>query len=205
LPQSLLLSAESQLPYARRALLPAEGAARRSSVIGLALAAALHWRYTAQQARRWIFAASGQPFIDGGPAFSISHCRELVACAMTPVGTIGLDVEHVDDVRAEQLRAVLHADERALLRAEDPRSAAELWTAKEAALKASGLGLRELSRVRLQGEHGSVDDRCFARRSVSLPGGYVAALALADTPARIMVIDGGALLREHDASMDSVA
>lgn len=94
---------------------------------------------------------SGKPFLPPGfpkLSFNLSHAHGIVACAVTENSEVGIDVETIDrpaDVEriAERFFA---ASERAALRAlmeEGARRARffELWTLKEAFLKAIGSGL----------------------------------------------------------------
>lgn len=82
-----------------------------------------------------------------GAAFSLSHTRGLVACAVAAYGRIGIDVERVDrrvDVHAIARSRFAAAEAAALERcapAERTARFCELWTLKEAAMKATGLGL----------------------------------------------------------------
>lgn len=78
--------------------------------------------------------------------FNLSHCRDLALIALCRDGTVGVDVEPAN--RAASLLgcedAFCHPDEMAALPGGDgPRAAAllEIWTAKEALLKALGTGM----------------------------------------------------------------
>ncbi|MDO8184334.1 4'-phosphopantetheinyl transferase superfamily protein [Conexibacter sp. JD483] len=81
--------------------------------------------------------------------FNIAHAGALVACAVARDQRVGIDVEHLRVLRARhafvELTCAPH--ERAWLESlpRRARKAAlfELWTAKEACLKASGCGLLE--------------------------------------------------------------
>ena len=80
--------------------------------------------------------------------FNLSHTEGLVACAFAVEHDVGVDVEHVDRrVEIEQLaRSVFSEAERAALFALPTAQAQrvrffELWTLKEAYIKAVGIGL----------------------------------------------------------------
>lgn len=93
----------------------------------------------------------GKPFLDrlGGasPAFNLSHCRHLVVCALARQGRLGVDVECTGRrLAVERLVRRYCADvERAALAELPPERRAgrflELWTLKEAFLKARGEGI----------------------------------------------------------------
>jgi 4'-phosphopantetheinyl transferase len=105
---------------------------------------------------RFAFGAHGKPFLERGPnsldlRFSLSHTRGMVAVALAQGIEVGVDVEvrersaRLDLDIAEKLFA---PDEKALLRAlggtqERRERFLELWTLKEAVIKATGRGLSQ--------------------------------------------------------------
>lgn len=107
------------------------------------------WRFTEN--------AHGRPEIaaPNGHAlrFSVSNTRGLVACAVTRGRDLGLDVEEVRAaVPLDVVACVFAPSERAALATaaaeEQPGRFADLWTLKEAYVKARGLGLTlDLERV----------------------------------------------------------
>lgn len=102
----------------------------------------------------WLFEKDdlGKPYLDKGDGkalameFSLSHTRGLVACAISPV-RVGIDVERVrQNVDYEEIAqsSFSHQEIEALeqLPAGARRARVlELWTLKEAFLKATGRGL----------------------------------------------------------------
>lgn len=90
----------------------------------------------------------GKPELDGianPPGFNLSHCRELALIAIRRGGRVGVDVEPLK--RAPDLleceSSFCHPEEIASLPLGGARAEAllDLWTAKEALLKALGTGL----------------------------------------------------------------
>ena len=77
-------------------------------------------------------------------AFSLSHTRGAAAWAMGTVDEVGVDVEAVGDgaLALELAPRVLGAAERARLEAHGSAHFFDLWTLKEAFVKATGEGLR---------------------------------------------------------------
>lgn len=83
----------------------------------------------------------GRPFVrtDDHLDFNLTNTAELVACAVTRGRIVGIDAERLSR-GADVLSVARHVFtplERAAL---DPRRAIELWTLKEAYLKARGTG-----------------------------------------------------------------
>jgi 4'-phosphopantetheinyl transferase len=90
--------------------------------------------------------AKGRPELTGetGLRFSLSHTRSLVACAVSNVDAVGLDVESLDRSAAglEIAQSCFAAAEVALVQQFGQEAFLRLWTLKEAFLKATGDGLR---------------------------------------------------------------
>ncbi|MSO56499.1 MAG: 4'-phosphopantetheinyl transferase superfamily protein [Acidobacteria bacterium] len=111
--------------------------------------------YEDVQAVAWTFQTTphGKPFLPpsraGSPplAFNLSHTHGLVACAVARGVDVGLDVESTDRVVGERAiaRQYFTTEEEALIAACAERDRqtrfTELWTLKEAYIKAVGQGL----------------------------------------------------------------
>jgi 4'-phosphopantetheinyl transferase len=89
----------------------------------------------------------GKPALPGGPAFNVSHSEGRWLLGVTPHGRLGIDVEllrRVGDLEA-MARHSFAADECAFVlampSAERDRAFLDLWTRKEALVKALGGGL----------------------------------------------------------------
>jgi len=125
-----------------------ESAGSRWSTMGTAPS---EWRFDRD--------ANGKPMLAGrhetSPSFSLTHTRGMVACAVAPAGVaVGVDVECNDPaVDVQRLAARFFADsEIATLAALGDRARRErffdLWTLKEAVVKALGVPLMpSLARV----------------------------------------------------------
>ena len=127
---------------------------------------------------RFIFSANGKPalaetFAGAGIHFNLAHTEDLALVAVTRVGRIGVDVEGVrpvKDVDDLVARFFSERENEAFQKVSDDQKPAaffNLWTRKEALLKATGEGItRSLSLVEVS----------------FLPG----------DPARLLAIDGDA-------------
>jgi 4'-phosphopantetheinyl transferase len=145
-----MLSASERLHYDRLALADD----RRDYVAAHALLRIALSRYRATPPDGWAFDRNvyGKPRVrpeDDHSAlqFNLSHARGLVACIVSPSLTVGIDVERVDRLsRYPQLHErSLSGPERVELATMAEHVVAErftdLWTLKEALLKAVGVGL----------------------------------------------------------------
>ena len=84
----------------------------------------------------------GAPYIEGGPHFSISHCKRGVAVAVSE-NPIGIDIESIRSFKPELMRKTMKEDEqlRITSSAIPEVEFIRLWTQKEAILKLQGTGI----------------------------------------------------------------
>ncbi|MBY0468210.1 MAG: 4'-phosphopantetheinyl transferase superfamily protein [Burkholderiaceae bacterium] len=116
--------------------------------------------------------------------FSLSHGDGRVVCAISTQGTVGIDVEAVGQLVAEEFQLYLSAAERAWA-GRSSRRFYSVWTRKEAVVKAaSEQGLREVARVdTTPGERlAAYDGRLWHTLAVPVGRRHVAHLALAALP-----------------------
>jgi 4'-phosphopantetheinyl transferase len=116
------------------------------------LRSALSLHEDSRPADSWLFqtASHGKPCLVPGQAelaFSLAHTVGLVACALANIESIGMDVESLErivDTHGVATRYFSQREILALEECEDPGRHTrfiELWTLKEAYLKATGAGL----------------------------------------------------------------
>jgi 4'-phosphopantetheinyl transferase len=138
------------------------------------------------------YEATGRPHlvdIAAAPDFNVSHSDDVVLIAISWVGRIGVDIEAVrpmEDLQglAGQMMHPIEWDSFIGL-SEDQRTAHffQLWTRKEALLKASGVGLSLDPRSVLIGLAGPGEDisckvgstPCILR-TIAAPDGFAAAI-----------------------------
>jgi len=133
---------------------------------------------------------SGKPRIEGtrSPAFNVSHTRGLVAVAVADEGDVGVDVEQLRARDVERLtRRSLARVETEFVNAaaagERLRRFYDVWTAKEAWLKARGTGIAfDLSGFEIDPVELSVSDPAEPRPGrlarLEVPDGYAGAVAV---------------------------
>ena len=91
----------------------------------------------------------GAPYIEGGPSFSISHCKAGIAVAISE-NPIGIDIESIRTFKPDLMRKTMNEDEQQrILKSTRPDvEFIRLWTQKEALLKLQGTGIvSDLHRV----------------------------------------------------------
>ncbi len=84
----------------------------------------------------------GAPYIEGGPHFSISHCKTGIAVVVSE-NSIGIDIEAIRVLKADLIRKTMNEDEqkRILSSAAPDIEFIRLWTQKEALVKLQGTGI----------------------------------------------------------------
>lgn len=93
----------------------------------------------------WQYNEYGKPYVEGGPEFSLSHCKFGIAVAVDNK-PIGIDIEGIRDLKPELVERTMNEMEKQLVESRESRveSAIEftkLWTMKEAYLKYLGTGI----------------------------------------------------------------
>lgn len=150
-------------------------------VRGLAVRALLHRAWAADSdpaafLANWQTDENGRPSIPGFPAFNASHAGRLTAVAMRPAPSIrpsaegqhtpgpalGLDLEHIRPIGFDLLRPYMSDTEwDDIEHHDDPRARFfHFWTAKEALMKAEGLGFRlPIEEIALRGDAAMIRGR----------------------------------------------
>jgi len=92
----------------------------------------------------------GKPYIEGGPYFSISHCKEGIAVAIDDQ-PIGIDIEGIRHADKSLIERTMNEQERVGM---DDRKFTRLWTQKEAIVKAQGVGIMSFEQLQTILENG---------------------------------------------------
>jgi len=199
-PSQLVQSLEDEwlprLPAAKAAAIRRLRAAadRNASVLGIALlAAACAELGVGFEPVTLEYPDNGKPRLPGGPDFSISHTRGLVACAAAARGRVGLDIEIAGSVTARVAARILSAAERAAVE-EGAMSATDAWVMKEAVVKLAGRGLGALEAVALEAPRARLEGEGYWLESVAVPDRFVAWLASDRAARRVRLhsLDAGA-------------
>ena len=98
--------------------------------------------------RNFAYNEYGKPYIEGGPYFSISHCKEGIAVAIDEE-PIGIDIEAIRHADEALIERTMNEEERLWVMGYGLRDRAftRLWTQKEAVLKAQGVGIESFEQL----------------------------------------------------------
>lgn len=94
----------------------------------------------------FLYNEHGKPYLEGGPFFSISHCKEGIAVAIDDQ-PVGIDIEAIRNVDQDLVLRTMNEEEQRQIHSN--RDFTRLWTQKEAILKMEGTGI--ISFEQLQG------------------------------------------------------
>ncbi len=98
----------------------------------------------------WVERGKPRAYVDGVPAplhFNVSHSGDNGMFAISPDHQVGIDIEEINQVYRFDaiMESTFSPDEQAAVSTADrdfePRSFFEIWTLKEAIIKATGVGL----------------------------------------------------------------
>jgi 4'-phosphopantetheinyl transferase len=76
-----------------------------------------------------------RPFIDNKIDFNISHAGEYVVCAISDQGRLGIDIELIKAINISDFNQYMETEQLSY------KKFYEIWTTKEAVIKADGRGL----------------------------------------------------------------
>ena len=98
--------------------------------------------YTLHSTPSFLYNEYGAPYIEGGPYFSISHCKTAIAVAVSE-NPIGIDIEAIRTFKPELMRKTMSpAEQQRITSSATPEvEFIRLWTQKEALLKLQGTGI----------------------------------------------------------------
>jgi 4'-phosphopantetheinyl transferase len=94
-----------------------------------------------------------KPYFPQGPDFNISHTHDRVICAISTDVQVGVDIEKEVSLEKYQLKKYFNEEELLYIN-EDKGRFYEVWTKKEAILKATGdAGLIQAKNIRFYGPY----------------------------------------------------
>jgi len=82
-----------------------------------------------------------RPYLKNQPDFNLSHSENYLVCAITKYGKIGIDIEELKEINFQNLsKRFFNSNEQQFIK--NKKEFFDIWTRKEAVLKAQGCGLR---------------------------------------------------------------
>ncbi|MCP3660502.1 MAG: 4'-phosphopantetheinyl transferase superfamily protein [Bacteroidetes bacterium] len=86
---------------------------------------------------------NSKPSLKNAPYFNISHCENIVVCAISQNYDIGIDIEKIKSIDIDNFTKLLSEQDLNFIRQSNNPSNSffEIWTKKEAILKSSGTGI----------------------------------------------------------------
>ena len=95
------------------------------------------------QLNEMLYSSRGRPYFNSSFDFNISHSGSVVVCAISKVHKVGIDVEEIKSVPLNDFKNHFgKIDWESIINSPQPyKTFYDLWTKKEAFLKANGIGL----------------------------------------------------------------
>lgn len=154
-----------------------DGRDRRNSLLGLQLLrrALLHAGWPEFDLAQVEYPSAGKPRLPLPVDFSISHSGDLVACALSTKGAVGIDVEALDRAGPIPSRVLTPAEK--LWVGGDRGRFLACWTRKEAALKCFGARLADIGRIETGPDKARLGDHQALLQPLSLAAGYLTHVA----------------------------
>lgn len=90
------------------------------------------------------YTSFNKPYLENNAIhFNISHSGELVVCALTKIGAIGIDIEKINGTKISDFKSQMTVNEWKLINESTNANLSffQYWTQKEAVIKTHGKGL----------------------------------------------------------------
>jgi len=90
------------------------------------------------------YTSFNKPYLENNAIhFNISHSGELVICALTKIGAIGIDIEKINGTKISDFKSQMTVNEWKLINESTNANLSffQYWTQKEAVIKTHGKGL----------------------------------------------------------------
>jgi len=127
------------------------------------------------------YSSFDKPYLPGmRVAFNISHSGNYTICVMTDeMQTIGVDIEEVKSVELDSFKNIWSDHEwRQINESAGPDAFYDLWTKKEAIIKAEGSGLNiPLDKIEILGSNGRYLDATYSLYAAGISKKYSAHIA----------------------------
>lgn len=124
----------------------------------------------------------GKPYIQGAYPFSVAHSRNtsLLSIMLDHKSSVGVDIEEYQTVPLKPYQPYFHHNELQFITHLNDSSSAllQIWTKKEAVLKASGVGLHEqINLIDTTKNELTLNNQHYGLTGLELRSGYLSAIS----------------------------
>lgn len=126
------------------------------------------------------YTENDRPYFNDTIDFNISHSGNCVACAVAVGSKVGIDIEQIRAIKLSDLGCVLNDKEHELVNASAGRNKSfyEIWTKKEAIVKADGCGLNvELNEVDTTVSPVKLNGELWQVKQIAIENDYLVSVA----------------------------
>jgi 4'-phosphopantetheinyl transferase len=158
---------------------------KQANLLGKLLLAHLlkQYGYSKQILRNLDYSEFNRPYIKQAKLdFNISHSGEFVVCALSDTQLIGIDIELIQQINLEDFSYILNSRDQVRINdsADKYFSFFQIWSAKEAMLKADGRGLvNELDKLEINGDLGIFEKTIYHLKELKIDPLYSSFIASA--------------------------
>lgn len=158
---------------------------KQANLLGKLLLAHLleQFGYSKQLLKSLDYTEFDRPYIDQAKFdFNISHSGELVVCALSDTQVIGIDIEQIQPIDLDDFSYILNRADREKINnsADKYFSFFQIWSAKEAMLKADGRGLvNDLDKLEINGDVGIFEKTQYNLKDLKINSLYSSFIASA--------------------------
>ena len=117
-----------------------------------------------------------KPYWKKGVDFSIAHSGKVIGCALSTIGSIGLDIEQIQTIDVNNFQHILNKKDYQYLRSSEdlPTNFFTIWTIKEAVSKADGRGLSmDVQQLEIDSDKAIFEEQAWAYKKLDLHSEYL--------------------------------
>lgn len=137
---------------------------------------------SSQQLENVRYHKNQKPYFEEGPHFNISHSGKYVCCAVSEKAPLGIDIEEIKKISVGDFEKVFTKLEWQSIQCHENSTSRfyELWTRKEAIIKADGRGLEiPLTEINVLNKEVSFEGMCWQMHTLDIDIKYQCHVAVA--------------------------
>lgn len=137
--------------------------------------------YSSKLLKNLSYTMFNRPFIECIKGdFNVSHSGRFVICAFSITAGVGVDIEKIQPVNYSDFNNILNADDKNTIKNSPDRNHAffNIWSAKEAILKADGCGLvDDIHKLEIHSNKGIFNKNIYYLKELDIDPLYSACIA----------------------------